>query len=216
MKNEEFLFIRWSMAVKDTSLVYYRSSKKVLRFKINTKSLKQNPTPSFRQLVWEFPASCVPEGRFITCFTIARHWPLSWARLIHYSALLTVPLNTILPSTSSSPEWSLSFMYSHKNIFVWTSQTWHHLAITKICLISGFRRGVNEVLALLGCYLRCVTSQKIEDLNYRDNLFYVLSVTICRDISRDVSTDVIGLAAEQCVIEHVIQSITVTLAVKFR
>jgi hypothetical protein len=54
----------------------------------------------------------------------------------------------------------------------------------------------------------------------QSNLFYVLSVTICQDIrillNPDVSTDTIGLAVVQCVIEQVIQSITVTPALTFR
>jgi hypothetical protein len=38
---------------------------------------------------------------------------------------------------------------------------------------SGFRRGVNEIFVLLGCYaakLHCVTSQKNEDL--KNNVLY--------------------------------------------
>jgi hypothetical protein len=53
--------------------------------------------------------------RFITVFTRARHWSLSWARWIQ--SIPFHPISTIiLPSTLRSSEWSLPFRFSDHNI----------------------------------------------------------------------------------------------------
>jgi hypothetical protein len=57
--------------------------------------------------------------KFITVLTIARHLSLSWARSIQSPTtpyhFLKIHLYIILPSTSGSPQWSLSLRLPHQH-----------------------------------------------------------------------------------------------------
>jgi hypothetical protein len=55
---------------------------------------------------------------FITLFTRARHWSLSWERWIHTlpTCFFRTHFNIILPPMSMSSEWSLDFRFSDQNL----------------------------------------------------------------------------------------------------
>jgi hypothetical protein len=64
------------------------------------------------------PSQEIPR-RFITVFTRACHWPLSWARCIqgHFPPYFPkIHSNIIFTSTPRSYSWSLSFRFSNQNI----------------------------------------------------------------------------------------------------
>jgi hypothetical protein len=71
--------------------------------------------PPIVQLLKHFPAF-YGTGRFITVFTRALHWSLSWARSIQSipSHLSKIHFNIIPPPKSWSSWWSLSFWFSHQ------------------------------------------------------------------------------------------------------
>jgi hypothetical protein len=54
--------------------------------------------------------------RFITVFTRALHWSLSWVRSIQSIPphLYKIYLNIVHPPTSWSSQWSISFWFSHQ------------------------------------------------------------------------------------------------------
>jgi hypothetical protein len=55
--------------------------------------------------------------RFITAFTQARHWTISWASRIQFASSIPtyVHLNIILPPTPRSSQWSLTFGLPNRN-----------------------------------------------------------------------------------------------------
>jgi hypothetical protein len=67
------------------------------------------------QLLKNFPAF-YGTRRFITVFTRAFHWSLSWARSIQFipSYLSKIHFNIIHPPTPWSSQWSLSFWLPHQ------------------------------------------------------------------------------------------------------
>jgi hypothetical protein len=77
------------------------------------------------QLVKKFPAH-YGSRRFITIFTRARHWSLTWARWIQ-----STPSHSyiFLPCTNKSSEWSLPFKFSDKKKFLLFS----HLPMRATC-----------------------------------------------------------------------------------
>jgi hypothetical protein len=139
-KIGEIRFLWWSIAVKDTRILDYRSSKEVVHFKINTKSIHERVLPE--QLIsWSgyFP----PHVNLTVHYLLHNSPPLDPNLepdefiLQPYRNLLTVHFNIILPPTCSTREWSHSFMYSHKRNLVWS-------------VISVFRRNADKICALLG------------------------------------------------------------------
>jgi hypothetical protein len=75
------------------------------------------------QLVKKFSTFYVA-WRFITGFTRAHHWSVSWARQIQSipsHPVANILFNIILPSTSMSSEWSLHYILFNQN-FVCISQ----------------------------------------------------------------------------------------------
>jgi hypothetical protein len=73
--------------------------------------------PPILQLLKNFPA-LYGTRRFITMFTRAPHWSLSWATSIQYitipSYTLKIHFDIVHPSLTWSPQWSLSFWLSHQ------------------------------------------------------------------------------------------------------
>jgi hypothetical protein len=67
------------------------------------------------QLVKKFPAF-YGTRRFISAFTSAHYLSLSWASPYPSFHFLKISLNIILPSTSGSPQWSLSLRFPHQNL----------------------------------------------------------------------------------------------------
>jgi hypothetical protein len=83
------------------------------------------------QLVKKFPAF-YGSRRFITEFTTARQWSLSWARCIQYTISHTISLRFItFPSTPGSSEWCLLFRFSDQN-FMCISRLSHIRSIPQI------------------------------------------------------------------------------------
>ena len=82
-------------------------------------SMEQSPSWKTNRFAASQEISRILWSPFITAFTSNRHLSLSWDSSIQSipptSHFLKIHLHIILPSTSGSPQWSLSLRFPHQN-----------------------------------------------------------------------------------------------------
>jgi hypothetical protein len=100
----------------DVSSVTLEFKSQVFLECLPTHSLTHEAEPTIVQLLENFPA-LYGTRRFITVFTNALHWSLSWARSIQ-SYLSKIHFNIVHPPTPWFSQWSLSIWLSHQYLYV--------------------------------------------------------------------------------------------------